>query len=84
VVRCRLSESRRRVAEVRRSHNATGFHELSGDGFSFFQEPVDQINGSFHMRHREVFFYEIINLDRDQVLFIPLCARCASAIEALG
>jgi CRISPR-associated protein Cas2 len=28
--------------------------------------------------------YDVINLDRDQVLFIPLCARCASAIEALG
>ena len=28
--------------------------------------------------------YDVVNLDRDQVLFIPLCARCASAIEALG
>jgi CRISPR-associated protein Cas2 len=28
--------------------------------------------------------YDVISLDRDQVLFIPLCARCASAIEALG
>ena len=28
--------------------------------------------------------YDIINLDQDQVLFIPLCARCAPAIEALG
>jgi CRISPR-associated protein Cas2 len=28
--------------------------------------------------------YDVINLDRDQVLFIPLCGRCASAIEALG
>src|SRR5262249_3626880 len=28
--------------------------------------------------------YDIIDLDQDQVLFVPLCARCASAIEALG
>ena len=28
--------------------------------------------------------YDVISLDRDQVLFIPLCVRCASAIEALG
>ena len=28
--------------------------------------------------------YDIIDLDQDQVLFIPLCGRCASAIEALG
>ena len=28
--------------------------------------------------------YDVVNLDRDQVLFIPLCARCASAIEAVG
>jgi CRISPR-associated protein Cas2 len=28
--------------------------------------------------------YDVINLDQDQVLFIPLCARCAAAIEALG
>ncbi len=28
--------------------------------------------------------YEVINLDRDQVLFIPLCGRCAGAIVALG
>lgn len=28
--------------------------------------------------------YDVINLDEDQVLFIPLCARCAGAIEALG
>src|SRR5262249_47430658 len=28
--------------------------------------------------------YDIINLDYDQVLFIPLCARCATEIEALG
>jgi len=28
--------------------------------------------------------YDIINLKEDQVLFIPLCARCAAGIEALG
>jgi CRISPR-associated protein Cas2 len=28
--------------------------------------------------------YDIINLDEDQVLFIPLCNRCADGIEALG
>jgi CRISPR-associated protein Cas2 len=28
--------------------------------------------------------YDVVNVDRDQVLFIPLCARCASAIEAVG
>ncbi len=28
--------------------------------------------------------YDIIHLDEDQVLFIPLCNRCADAIEALG
>ena len=28
--------------------------------------------------------YDIIELDRDQVLFIPLCDRCAGQIEALG
>jgi CRISPR-associated protein Cas2 len=28
--------------------------------------------------------YEIIDLQRDQVLFIPLCDTCAGAIEALG
>jgi len=28
--------------------------------------------------------YEIINLQEDQVLFIPLCAKCVGAIEALG
>jgi CRISPR-associated protein Cas2 len=28
--------------------------------------------------------YDVINLDQDQVLFVPICARCASAIEALG
>ncbi len=28
--------------------------------------------------------YDIIKLDEDQVLFIPLCNRCAEGIEALG
>ena len=28
--------------------------------------------------------YDVIKLDKDQVLFIPLCARCAAQIEALG
>ncbi len=28
--------------------------------------------------------YDVIDLDRDQVLFIPLCARCVGLIEALG
>jgi CRISPR-associated protein Cas2 len=28
--------------------------------------------------------YDIINLDKDQVLFIPICNRCADAIESLG
>ncbi|MHB1559243.1 MAG: CRISPR-associated endonuclease Cas2, partial [Isosphaeraceae bacterium] len=28
--------------------------------------------------------YDVINLDQDQVLFIPICARCAAEIEALG
>ena len=28
--------------------------------------------------------YDVIDLDQDQVLFIPLCTRCAAAIEALG
>ena len=28
--------------------------------------------------------YDVINLDQDQVLFVPLCGRCAAAIEALG
>jgi len=28
--------------------------------------------------------YDIINLQEDQVLFIPLCNRCAEGIEALG
>jgi CRISPR-associated protein Cas2 len=28
--------------------------------------------------------YDLIHLEEDQVLFIPLCARCVTAIEALG
>ncbi len=28
--------------------------------------------------------YDVIDLDHDQVLFIPLCARCAGLIEAMG
>lgn len=28
--------------------------------------------------------YDIVDLERDQVLFIPLCDRCAGRIEALG
>ena len=28
--------------------------------------------------------YDVINLQEDQVLFIPLCRRCAAAIESLG
>ena len=28
--------------------------------------------------------YDIVDLDRDQVLFIPLCNRCSEGIEALG
>ena len=28
--------------------------------------------------------HEAIDLDRDQVLFIPLCQRCAGLIESLG
>ena len=28
--------------------------------------------------------YDVIDLERDQVLFIPLCERCASRIDALG
>ena len=28
--------------------------------------------------------YEIIDLDMDQVIFVPLCARCSGQIEALG
>ena len=28
--------------------------------------------------------YDILNLQEDQVLFIPICAACAQKIEALG
>jgi CRISPR-associated protein Cas2 len=28
--------------------------------------------------------YDVVDLDQDQVLFVPLCGRCAAAIEALG
>jgi CRISPR-associated protein Cas2 len=28
--------------------------------------------------------YELLKLEEDQVLFIPLCAKCVNAIEALG
>ena len=28
--------------------------------------------------------YDLIHLEEDQVLFIPLCAKCVQAIEALG
>jgi CRISPR-associated protein Cas2 len=28
--------------------------------------------------------YDLIDLREDQVLFIPLCARCVNAIEAIG
>ena len=28
--------------------------------------------------------FELIKHDEDQVLFIPLCARCVGAIESLG
>jgi CRISPR-associated protein Cas2 len=28
--------------------------------------------------------YDLISLSEDQVLFIPLCHRCAGQIEALG
>src|SRR4051794_9103775 len=28
--------------------------------------------------------YDIIYLDADQVIFVPLCARCSERIEALG
>jgi CRISPR-associated protein Cas2 len=39
--------------------------------------PVDLVR----LRSR---LYDIIDLDRDQVLFIPLCRRCAGLIESLG
>jgi CRISPR-associated protein Cas2 len=28
--------------------------------------------------------YDIIDLTEDQVLFLPLCAKCVNAIEAIG
>ena len=28
--------------------------------------------------------YDVIDLDKDQVLFVPLCKRCAGLIETLG
>lgn len=28
--------------------------------------------------------YDAIDLDKDQILFIPLCKRCADLIETLG
>ena len=28
--------------------------------------------------------YELINLEEDQILFIPLCAKCVQQIETLG
>jgi CRISPR-associated protein Cas2 len=28
--------------------------------------------------------YDLLNLEEDQVLFIPLCAKCVGQIEALG
>ena len=28
--------------------------------------------------------YDLINLEEDQVLFIPLCGKCVQTIEALG
>jgi CRISPR-associated protein Cas2 len=28
--------------------------------------------------------YDVIDLQEDQVLFVPLCERCAGGIEALG
>jgi CRISPR-associated protein Cas2 len=28
--------------------------------------------------------YDLVNLEQDQVLFIPLCGRCVNQIEALG
>ncbi len=28
--------------------------------------------------------YDVIDLDKDQVLFVPLCKRCAGLVEALG
>jgi CRISPR-associated protein Cas2 len=28
--------------------------------------------------------YDVIDLDRDQVLFVPLCGRCSASIETMG
>jgi CRISPR-associated protein Cas2 len=28
--------------------------------------------------------YDIINLNEDQVLFVPMCAKCVNQIEAIG
>ena len=28
--------------------------------------------------------YDLLNLEKDQVLFIPLCGKCVNQIEALG
>lgn len=28
--------------------------------------------------------YDVIHLEQDQVLFIPLCGKCVNAIESLG
>ena len=28
--------------------------------------------------------YELINLEKDQVLFLPLCQKCVNQIEAIG
>lgn len=28
--------------------------------------------------------YDIINLSEDQVLFVPMCAKCVNQIEAIG
>ena len=28
--------------------------------------------------------YDVIHLEEDQVLFIPLCAKCVQGIEAMG
>jgi len=28
--------------------------------------------------------YDVLHLEEDQVLFIPLCAKCVNAIESLG
>jgi len=28
--------------------------------------------------------YDLIDLEADQVLFIPLCGKCVNALEAIG